>query len=422
MGRFGYWGVVGVCAALARVKARTSCELAVHILVGLSPLNQNWALLKAEAYPTRVGVCRLLACVHIARMKTSPSILFSSTAHVALMATGEGGVPEWIELLPKGALIKGRDGRTFKVSDVQSLVDATLAYNSGRDIVVDFEHATDKAAPEGRPAPASGWISALEVRDGAIWGRVAWTKTAHAMIAAREYRYTSPVFYHEKTEAGQAAEVFVIARVALTNDPNLTLTALNSGDGLSSQVPPPSLRDTSPALRGEGNNQGAPMNIAALCAALGLAATATEAEVLTAINSARSSAASTPDMALYVPKAQHDAVVVELNTVKTAQGIAAKAVFDASVNSTLDAAVAAGKVVPAAREQYKAMCSDQGGLDNFKALVDKLPVIASADAGAAAAKVGDKATGVLGAEEIAVCSAMGLTSEQYLAQKKKEAA
>jgi phage I-like protein len=114
--------------------------------------------------------------------------------------------------------------------------------------------------------------------------------------------------------------------------------------------------------------------------------------------------------------------VVELNTVKTAQGIATKAVFDASVNSTLDAAIAAGKVVPAAREQYKAMCSDQGGLDNFKALVDKLPVIASADAGAAAAKVGETATGVLGAEEIAVCSALGLTHEQFLATKKKEAA
>lgn len=346
------------------------------------------------------------ACRHIARMNAASSTLFSSTAHVALLAAGQSGVPDWIELLPAGALIKGRDGRTFKVADPQALVDATMGYNSGRDIVVDYEHATDKAAPKGLPAPASGWIDALEVRDGAIWGRARWTVAAHAMIAAREYRYTSPVFYHEKVEAGEAAEVFVIARVALTNDPNLTLTALNGADPAS--LTPPTKEPT--------------MNIAALCAALGLAATASEAEVITAINSARSSSQATPDMSLYVPKAQHDAIVTELNSVKAANATAAKAVFDGAVNAALDGAISAGKVVPAAREQYKAMCSDQAGLDNFKALVEKLPVIASAEAGVTAAKVGETATGILGAEEIAACSALGLTHEQFLAQKKKEAA
>jgi phage I-like protein len=234
------------------------------------------------------------------------------------------------------------------------------------------------------------------------------------------------VFYHEKAEAGQAAEVFVIARVALTNDPNLTLTALNSGEvSTPSALSNEGWAGTSPAEAGRGQalqHKEPTMNIATLCAALGLAVTATEAEVLTAINSARSSAAGTPDMALYVPKVQHDAVVVELSSVKTANATAAKAVFEVAVNSALDGAVVAGKVVPAARELYKAMCSDQAGLDNFKSLVEKLPVIASADAGVTAAKVGDTATGVLGAEEIAVCSALGLTSEQFLAQKKKEAA
>jgi phage I-like protein len=337
-------------------------------------------------------------------MNAASSTLFSSTAHVALLATGQSGVPEWIELLPAGALIKGRDGRTFTVPDPQALVDASLAYNAGRDIVVDFEHASDIAAPMGQPAPASGWIDALEVRDGAIWGRVAWTKAAHAMIAAREYRYTSPVFFHEKTEDGRAAEVFVIVRAALTNNPNLTLTALN-GAGQSSLTPP---------------SKEPPMNIAALCAALGLPATASESEVLTAINASRSSQA--PDMALYVPKAQHDAIVTELNSVKAANATAAKAVFDLAVNAALDGAISAGKVVPAAREQYLAMCSNQAGLDNFKALVEKLPVIASAEAGAAAGKTLETASGALSGDEIAACSALGLTYEQFLAQKKKEAA
>lgn len=38
---------------------------------------------------------------------------------------------------------------------------------------VDECHATDKAAPDGRQAPARGWIVQMEVRADGLWGRVA---------------------------------------------------------------------------------------------------------------------------------------------------------------------------------------------------------------------------------------------------------
>lgn len=38
-------------------------------------------------------------------------------------------------------------------------------------------------------------------------------------------------------------------------------------------------------------------------------------------------------------------------------------------------AVAAGKITPAARDEYRAMCASEGGLDRFNKLVAKLPVI-----------------------------------------------
>jgi phage I-like protein len=334
-------------------------------------------------------------------MNTGSSTLYTSTAQIALLASGEAGVPEWIEILPAGGTIHGRDGRVFSNDDSAQVVANTIEYNTGRDIVVDYEHATDKAASRGQPAPAAGWINQLEVRDAAIWGKVSWNATARAMISSKEYRYISPVFLH--TKATDGGKVLVILRAALTNDPNLSLTALNT---------PQPQPETS-------------MNIPKILAALGLQATATEAEVVTAINSARAAQAQsmgTPDLTAYVPKAQHDAVVTELNTVKADNAKRDKDAFAASVEAMLDTAIGAGKVVPAAREQYKAMCATQAGLDNFKALVEKLPVIASAESGVTAGKVGDTATGVLGAEEIAACSALGLTHEQFLATKKKEAA
>jgi phage I-like protein len=329
----------------------------------------------------------------------------------AATAGNDAPVPDWIELIPAGARVDGRDGRTFTSSDLTALVANTQSYNAGRDLVVDFEHATDRAAPAGQMAPAAGWINELAVRAGSIWGKVAWTAKARAMIAAREYRYISPVFMSTKGDGpdGTGGEIVVILRAGLTNDPNLSLAALNS----AAQVPPTE------------TTKGASMNIAAIIAALGLSANASEAEVLTAINAAKTAGTtnvSTPDLTQFVPRAQHDALVTELNTVKAKEADAVKAAFEVAVNTALDGAVTAGKVVPAAREQYKVMCSTQDGLDNFKALVEKLPVVVSAEATAAAAKVGDAAIGTLGAEEIAVCTAMGLTAEQFLAQKKKEAA
>lgn len=62
----------------------------------------------------------------------------------------------------------------------------------GIDMVIDWEHATEVAAPKGEPAPAAAWIDQLELRSGALWGHVAWTPRAGEQVVAREYRFVSP--------------------------------------------------------------------------------------------------------------------------------------------------------------------------------------------------------------------------------------
>ena len=95
-----------------------------------------------------------------------------------------------------------------------------MQMNAG--IPIDYDHATDFGAPEGRPAPAAGWIRELEVRDGAVWGRVEWTARAASSIVAREYRYVSPVFQFDPKDG----TVTRLLRAGLTNNPNLHLTAI----------------------------------------------------------------------------------------------------------------------------------------------------------------------------------------------------
>ncbi len=133
-------------------------------------------------------------------------------------------VPEWVHLLPlKG--FTGRDGRgPYRLDDPQAVVAATQAHQKGVPIPIDYDHQLLYSPQNGRPAPAAGWITDLEARADGVWGRVEWTEAAAAHLAAREYRFLSPVFKH-RTYDGTVTR---IECAALTNIPNLELTALAS--------------------------------------------------------------------------------------------------------------------------------------------------------------------------------------------------
>lgn len=132
--------------------------------------------------------------------------------------------PGWIQLLPAGPDVIGRDGRAWRLSDPAAIVAAFQ--RRGIPLPVDWEHATEHRAPSGLEAPAAGWVSALDVRQGAIWGNVEWTDRAAAQIRAREYRYLSPVFQFEKS----TGEIRALVSAGLTNSPNLRMVALNQDE------------------------------------------------------------------------------------------------------------------------------------------------------------------------------------------------
>ncbi|MDS4031217.1 MAG: phage protease [Candidatus Contendobacter sp.] len=123
--------------------------------------------------------------------------------------------------MPAGPDIVGRDGRAWRLSDPDRLIQAFQ--QRGMPLCVDWEHASEHRAPAGLESPAAGWVTALELRDGAVWGRAEWTERAAQQISAREYRFLSPVFRYEK----QTGEIRELISAALVNSPNLELTALN---------------------------------------------------------------------------------------------------------------------------------------------------------------------------------------------------
>lgn len=187
--------------------------------------------------------------------------------------------PEFVHLMPVGA-IKGRDGRAWTLSDPQRIVDAFNA--RGTDLPIDFEHQSETLKDtHAGPVPAAGWIKALEARPDGIWGRVEWTAQARDLIAAKAYRYLSPVMMHYP----QDTEVQWLKSAGLVHHPALTLTALAS--------------EEYPMETNEPGTRDAPMPLVQrLKKMLRLPDTATEDQVADALEEALS---ALPDPGKYVP-------------------------------------------------------------------------------------------------------------------------
>ena len=140
---------------------------------------------------------------------------------VALCSEMPQAAPEWVQIMPSGPEIKGLDGRKWNMKDPAKLID--MFKNMGLPLVIDYEHGQELKAPEGEEAPAAGWIEDLELRDGELWAKVSWTERAAKAINSREYRFLSPAFAYNAS-----MEILSLSSVALTNKPNLVMTALNS--------------------------------------------------------------------------------------------------------------------------------------------------------------------------------------------------
>ena len=299
--------------------------------------------------------------------------------------------------------------------------------------VIDYEHQTLNKEKNGQPAPAAGWIRDLRWLEGqGLFAMAELTTRAKDYVQTGEYKFFSPVFEYSR----ETGTVLAVHMGALTNNPAihgmepLSLVAAATAAFLSTLVPPEPT--VNPLLK-------------ALLAALGLPAETTEAAAFTALTAlgpittlqAQATAART---ALALPvDATADAVVAACTSLRTA-ATAAPAAPDpakyvpvavvqelqtslaalttrqqqADIDAQLAPALVDGRVLPAqeawARDLGK---SNLAALTSYLATAQPIAALSSTQTQGKPPVVA--AAGALTPAQLAVCSAMGMTPERFLA-------
>lgn len=297
----------------------------------------------------------------------------SATAIFSTDLASAKSAPEWVELFPAGPKIEARDGRSW-IANPDAVIAAFLA-NKG-PLAIDYEHGQAHLAPKGERAPAAGWIVKLENRGGAVWGQVEWTEAAAAMIAAREYRFLSPEFFSEKS-----GRVTRLMGAGLVNRPALVMTALSrenqqETDPMKAIAKALGLAETADETAILAQITVSADQRKALCVKLQIDAAAT-AEALTAAIDKLQTDTATALAAVKASPAATDLAALQTQLRDTQTALAALQGKDADreIDAALDRAAAEGKITPASRETYRAMCKAEGGLERFKALAATLPKI-----------------------------------------------
>lgn len=343
-----------------------------------------------------------------------------------------------LQLTPAGTF-KPNDGRELKPGAWR--IDAASAQHvierfktRGKPPVIDYEHQTLKKEQNGQPAPAAGWIRDLRWVDGqGLYAVAELTARARDYIKAGEYLYFSPVFEYDEI----TGTVLAVHMGALTNDPGisgmepLSLVAAATAAFLPS-TPPPKEPSVNPLLKallaalGLPETTTEPAAIAALtalgplqplqaranvatavCTALQIPADATAETATAACNSLRAAQPGAPDPAKYVPIE----AVQQLQTQVAALTATQQA---GQVDALIQPALADGRLLPTletwARDLGK---KDLAALTAFLGAAKPIAALAGTQTGGKAPTATASGDQQLSADELAVCSAMGMTPEAY---------
>lgn len=349
---------------------------------------------------------------------THDSAMDTKTFLAALSAAKVGNTDGLIKIVPKGqfAPVDGRTDTgvahwTMTASLAQQII---AAFDAGQtDLVVDYEHATLKAAETGQQNPAAGWISKYVWDDDrGLMGEVKWTQRAKDMIDSGEYRYLSPVLEYDTL-----GNVRGLHSVALTNSPALDGMALAA---LSRQNSIKHKQETS-------------MNKEALIKLLGLAADADDKAIEAALAEAQEKlGGKTLAEALAEHKGEpqggegdagkpednpqggnaEDDEVAEL---KAQVAALSKKVIAMEVGGTSDglirAALSDGRLLPHQEASARQLAAKDP--EAFKNLMEgslKLAALSKTQTGGKGAEGGEPA---LTPEEIEVAKQLGISAEDY---------
>lgn len=315
-----------------------------------------------------------------------------SAAIMIVAAAGESAsAPEWILLFRAGKNELEGHGSYLVDAESFALVAGEFA-RRGNDLVFDYEHQTLK----GVEAPAAGWIKELAWdQDKGILARMEWTTKGAAYVAAKEYRYFSPVFYVRKSDN----RLVGLHSAALTNDPKH-----NRLDPILAKLKP---------------MEGSMDFLQKLAAKLGLSGAATEDEVMAAVAKLSDTAGEVPEAvaaALGVTAKDASTVVASIHALRQGtKGVVSREEFDSlqakllerDVTEVVAKALADGKITPDQKEWAAGYA--KADLSGFKTFVAKAPVVLPMAKLPDGQSTDDKIT--MDAVTTQVASMMGLTQD-----------
>lgn len=380
---------------------------------------------------THIAVCAALA------VATSAMAVAACTYGVPTKTTLVGGMV-MLQVTPAGPF-KPNDGRELKPGAWR--IDAASAQNviarfkaRAQPPVIDYEHQTLHKEKNGQPAPAAGWFRDMRWIEGqGLFAVAELTQRARDHIQAGEYLYFSPVFEYDPA----TGVVLDVHMGALTNTPGisgmepLSLVAAASAAFLPQATTPqePSVNPLLKALLaafGLPETTTEPQAIAALtalgplqplqaraavataaCTALQLPQDATPEAITAACTSLRTAQPGTPDPAKYVPVESVTALQGQIAALTARQ-------LDADVEAQIKPALQDGRLLPAletwARDLGK---KDIAALTAFLSTAKPIPALAGTQTGGKAPTPTATGDQQLSVDELAVCTAMGLTPEAY---------
>lgn len=336
----------------------------------------------------------------------------------------------WLQVTPAG-YFKPADGREMVVPAWH--IDAAVASRvierfqaTATPRVLDYEHQTLLRQENGQPAPAAGWFRELEWREGqGLFALVELTARAAQYIAGGEYRFFSPVFLYSPA----TGDVLDVQMGALTNTPAIDgmqalslRAAATFGLILEEETPVKTLLAAAVAAFGLAETATEEQAIAALTAhqtnqdalrsVLGVEAKADATALVAACTGLKAKAASPVDPAQFVPVSVVDGLKGEVAAL-TAR---LQANDDQATSALIDAALEDGRLLKPmeswARELGR---KDRAALSQYLAAAAPIAALSRSQT-EGKPPVKDSKTG-LTAEELAVCSAMGVTAEQFTAAK-----
>lgn len=206
------------------------------------------------------------------------------TLQIIARSVSVAEAPTRILVVPAGTVQTQKGSFVMDAAAARDLI-ADLSATSV-DLPIDYEHQTmggEYASPTGQ-APASGWMKSFRWVEGeGLYAEVEWTEAGRERLAAKEYRYLSPVVIIRKTDR----RVMALHSAALTNKPAIVgMPALVNKDVTADDADNADDRPGGPAVDASATRKECAMRDQ-LIGVLALKADASEEMVLGAVRQQR---------------------------------------------------------------------------------------------------------------------------------------